>query len=351
MRAHLEYAHTLDPTDWERRNARGEVPDRLPYGLDRLRAGGIELSVSERSSARSGRVHRAAGRAARGLLRGVEPPALLRERRARLASDVVVCWDERSGATAALRSRLRGEPPVATGVIWFTERGMPRLRHVEGGLRSAAAVWALSSAQLPVLRERGIAPARLHHLPMGIDTSFWDTGEPDPDPELVVAVGNDRHRDHGTLIEAVARVRRKRPVRLALVTRQDVHVPAELGTRFRHRSHPELRRLYKQAAVVALAVTPNIHVSGLTTLLESMAGGHAVVATRTPGIDDYIRDGETGLLVEEGPEPLAVALEQLLNDPDRAAALGAAARREALARFTTTHQAVALAGILETARR
>jgi len=348
--AHLEYAHTLDPADWQRRHARGEVPSRLPYGLDRLEERGVRLTVSDRSSARRNGIGRLRGRGGRALLRGVEPPLIVRERTLRRRADLVVCWDERSGATAAARSRLRGEPPAATGVIWATEARPPR--HVAACLRSAAAVWALSSAQLDVLAAWGVPTGRLHHLPMGIDAAFWRPSDtPAVEAGLVLAVGNDRHRDHAAVVAAVADVRRRRPARLLLVSHHPVHVPAELGERVPHADHVELRRDYARAAVVALALTPNLHLSGLTALLESMACGKAVVVTRTPGIEQYVRDGETGVIVDPGPDGLADALGRLLDEPERAAELGANARRDALARLTTAHQAATLAAILETARR
>jgi glycosyltransferase involved in cell wall biosynthesis len=328
------------------------VPSRLPYGLDLLADCGVELTVSERASARRGRLARLGARGGRAVLRGVEPPLVLRERRVRRDADLVVCWDERSGSPAGVRSRLHGEPPVATGVIWATEGYARPPRHVETGLRSAAAVWALSAAQLDVLVRWGIPAARLHHLAMGIDTEFWHPlAGAALDPDLVLAVGNDRHRDHEAVVAAVATVNCRRPARLALVTHHEIAVPVELGERVPHCTHSELRERYARAAVVALALTPNLHLSGLTALLESMACGKPIVVTRTPGIEHYVRDGETGVLVDPGPEALAVEIERLLGDPDRAAALGAAARHDAVSRLTTAHQATALAEILDTARR
>jgi len=350
-KAHLEYAHTLDPGEWSRRHDRGQVPSRLPYGLDLLEERGVHVTVSERSSARRGRLGRLGGRGGRALLKGVEPPLLRRERELRRSSDLVVCWDERTGATAAARSLLRGEPPTATGVIWATEETRPA-RHLAPCLRSAGAVWALSCAQLDVLAAWGVPKARLHHLLMGIDASFWQPpAEPAVEPGLVLAVGNDRHRDHASVVEAVAEAARRRPARLRLVTHHPVDVPPELGERVPHCDHAELRDHYARAAVVALALTPNLHLSGLTALLESMACGKAVVVTRTPGIEHYVHDEETGVLVDPGPGPLAEAVGRLLDEPERAAELGARARRDALARLTTAHQARALAEILQTARR
>jgi len=68
--------------------------------------------------------------------------------------------------------------------------------------------------------------------------------------------------------------------------------------------------------------------------LEAMACGTAVVGSRTGGIPEVVADGETGLLVPPGePEPLAAALNTLLSDPDRAAAMGRAGRKRAVAEF------------------
>ncbi|HEV2590952.1 MAG TPA: glycosyltransferase family 4 protein [Gaiellaceae bacterium] len=278
----------------------------------------------------------------------MEPPAIAREWRVRRDADVVVCWDERTGVSAALRSRIRGEPPSATGVIWATEGGrVPPA--VAAALRSSAAVWALSTAQLDVLARSGLARGRLHYLPMGVDCEFWSPPPVAAEPATILTVGNDRHRDHATVVTAVATVRRSLPARLTLVTAQPVDVPAEIGARVSSADHRALRTRYAQAAVVALAVKPNLHVSGLTVVLESMAMGKAVVATRTPGIEAYVTDGVTGLLVEPGPDPLARAIRRLLSDPDEAAALGAAAQDDARRRFTTDRQAEALAGILDAA--
>jgi glycosyltransferase involved in cell wall biosynthesis len=70
-------------------------------------------------------------------------------------------------------------------------------------------------------------------------------------------------------------------------------------------------------------------------VLEAMAAGLPVVATRVGGIPDAIEDGRDGLLVPpHDPEPLGRALNALLEDGARRARLGAAARRRALENFS-----------------
>jgi glycosyltransferase involved in cell wall biosynthesis len=63
-------------------------------------------------------------------------------------------------------------------------------------------------------------------------------------------------------------------------------------------------------------------------LLEAMAAGKPVVATRVGGVPEAVVDGRTGLLVAEGDaEAFAEALLELSDDPALARRLGEAARQ------------------------
>lgn len=70
------------------------------------------------------------------------------------------------------------------------------------------------------------------------------------------------------------------------------------------------------------------HAEGIpTTILEAMAMGLPVVATKHAGIPEAVLDGETGLLSDEGDaEALARSLDELASDPNRRLALGRAGR-------------------------
>jgi len=65
-------------------------------------------------------------------------------------------------------------------------------------------------------------------------------------------------------------------------------------------------------------------------LLQAMAAGLPIVATRVGGIPSLIRDGENGLLVTaDDPEELAEAIKKLLMNRDLAERLGRNARKTA----------------------
>lgn len=77
-------------------------------------------------------------------------------------------------------------------------------------------------------------------------------------------------------------------------------------------------------AAMDIAVLPALHGEGLPmALLEGLAAGLPTVATHTPGVDDVIDDGETGLLVQPGSEvELQDALDRLAEDPTLRTRLG-----------------------------
>ena len=70
------------------------------------------------------------------------------------------------------------------------------------------------------------------------------------------------------------------------------------------------------------------------TVLEAMAAGVPVVATRVGGVPEQVVDGETGFLFEPGdPAAAAAAVERILADPEGAVRLGEAGRERVRREF------------------
>ncbi|MFJ5974656.1 glycogen synthase [Streptomyces sp. NPDC093060] len=102
-------------------------------------------------------------------------------------------------------------------------------------------------------------------------------------------------------------------------------------------SRDTLRQLLSQADVFAC---PSVYEPMGIVNLEAMACGTPVVATAVGGIPEVVADGETGLLVplvadeEAFAKDLAVHVNELLADPERARRMGRAGRCLAESRFS-----------------
>jgi glycosyltransferase involved in cell wall biosynthesis len=92
-----------------------------------------------------------------------------------------------------------------------------------------------------------------------------------------------------------------------------------------------LRERLRAAGVYAL---PSHSEGQPIGILEAMASGLPVVATRVGAVPDMVRDGEEGLLVEPGrPEELAGALEKVLGSPELRRSMASSARKHVEKRF------------------
>jgi alpha-maltose-1-phosphate synthase len=95
---------------------------------------------------------------------------------------------------------------------------------------------------------------------------------------------------------------------------------------------PEIIQLLTHALAF---VCPSVYEPLGIVNLEAMACQTAVVASRVGGIPEVVEDGVTGLLVPpEEPALLAEALNALLREPGRAAAMGVAGRERAVREFS-----------------
>jgi glycosyltransferase involved in cell wall biosynthesis len=154
-------------------------------------------------------------------------------------------------------------------------------------------------------------------------------------PARIAFVGRlTREKGVFDLLEAVALLREWQPaVHLELAGEGDADAIAryahELGIADRVLIRgwcgpAERARLLERAS---LFVLPS-HVEALPmSLLEAMAAGCAVIATRVGGIPDVIHHGANGLLVGQGdPVAIAQAIARLLGDPQLAQHLGRSAR-------------------------
>lgn len=200
---------------------------------------------------------------------------------------------------------------------------------------------AISRGLARYLAEReGFDEERFEIVHYGIEAG----ADPPPvaDPARLAIVGRlIPIKGHDVLLEALARLRRTRP-EATLEVVGDGPLDTELraavsrlgldgAVTFTGRVAP-VGPAYERAGVV---VVPSFGEGFGMVALEAMERGRPVVASAVGGLPEIVDDGRTGLLVPPGdPDAIAAALDALVADPARAAAMGAAGRRRALESFS-----------------
>jgi glycosyltransferase involved in cell wall biosynthesis len=181
---------------------------------------------------------------------------------------------------------------------------------------------------------QGIARRRVAVIRNGIDLDRFACRGPDPAGPAVLVARLAPEKDIGTLLRATALIVGQRPdFRLQIagdgVCRPDLEaLSAQLGLPNYVRFLGTVRDVPNLLTGARLFVLSSVSEGISLTLLEAMARGLPVVATRVGGNPEVVADGETGLLVPaRDPGELANAVLGLWGQADACARMGLASRQ------------------------
>jgi glycosyltransferase involved in cell wall biosynthesis len=202
------------------------------------------------------------------------------------------------------------------------------------------------SSRRDIEREFGVAPDRLHVVPVGVDPDLF---RPIPGVEripgrLVTTASADvAMKGLHHLLEAVAKLRTERDVSLVVIGKpRENGRSAEaierlgLGGVVSFVSGVADERIYELYSEAELAVVPSLYEGFSLPAIEAMSCAVPVVATTGGALPEVVgAHGETSLLVPPGdPQALAATIAAALDDPVRRAAIGASGRRRVIERWS-----------------
>ena len=198
--------------------------------------------------------------------------------------------------------------------------------------RRSIGVLTNSSAEVESVSKRfGIPRAKVRYVPM--HSNIHEPSMSDRNDGFVLSAGRTL-RDYDTLLKVAPRI--KAPILMIAGGRHSISTSLpENVTLLREISREQYLDHLRRCAVVAIPLIPSARATGQVVLLEAMAYGKPVVATRSAGTADHIEHGRNGLLVEPGAgEALAHEINWLLGDQDLARRIGQQAVEDVKARYT-----------------
>lgn len=193
--------------------------------------------------------------------------------------------------------------------------------------------------------ETVVKPPNLIFAPPGTDTDIFTPADRYQPDSYLLAVGRlaDPRKNSRMLLEMYHRLRQQfvQPPRLRLVGQAPATADWALAEAwgiasyidiFTHVSQDELAEHYRQASLLLLSSDEE----GLgIVVIEAMASGLPVIATRCGGPETTVIEGETGYLVPVGDvEALTACVQQLWQQPVLRQQMGQRGRERAVTHFS-----------------
>lgn len=252
--------------------------------------------------------------------------------------DVIVTMGARESLTYGLLCLLTGRPSkqVMTEIFidepsahpfWHTKLLLYRII-----AKRCYGILTNSSAEIDSISKRFLIPKeKTIYVPM--HTNILEPRLSEKGEGFILSAGFT-HRDYKCLIKAADKI----PARILIICGQNETFPQNPPSNVEIRrdcSRDDYMDMLGRCSLVVLPLKRTSRSTGQVVLLEAMALGKPVIASRAPGVLDHIRHNENGMLFDSGDATtLAAICRELLENPARAINLGQQALNDVL-RFNT----------------
>jgi glycosyltransferase involved in cell wall biosynthesis len=211
----------------------------------------------------------------------------------------------------------RPAPKIIAQMVWLMDE-WPRLGPLKRALykkllRKADILTFLSP--LNTREASRIFPGkRTEFVKFGINTDYAapQSARTEKTKIRVLSVGNDRHRDWQTLIDAVSGTD---DIEVRLVT-----TTYKLNSEYDNISvvkvnlNPDLLALYEWADMLVLPLKPNLHASGITVVEEAVILGVPVICSNVGGMESYFTGQEVLYVDPSDAKQIQTAIRRLAAD-------------------------------------
>lgn len=263
--------------------------------------------------------------------------------------DLVVAWEGKNGFPYAVLRSLVGQKSPPLIILAFNIRGVvshfPSL--VRFGLRSVSQIVVFTPMEVErYQRLLSLAPDKITYCAHGwYDALRWYDPQKIQKSDSLARAGKfilasgRSYRDYETLARAVEGTEVNVKVSGRAFNLAGIHFPANMEVTGWLSDRELLDYLY-ETDFYTVPLQSIDHAGGDSSVLQAMSFGKAVVATRAPSTETYVRHGETGLLVEpHDVEGMREAILRLWRNPDEAKRMGQSARQLFEQNHTINHLA------------
>jgi hypothetical protein len=253
--------------------------------------------------------------------------------------DLIVAWESKNGfPLAILRSLLGIENPKLV-VLAFSFKGIAThfLRLSRLATPGVSHLTVLSPAETEYYSKiLGICPEKITHCPLGWYDNFPNLDETAANTRNYIFASGRSYRDYGTLCEAISGLDVPLVVNARKFNVRGIDWPPNVQI---NDLMPvsEFHALIVGSRFMVLPLQDTPHAAGEGHIVQAMSAGKALVATCTASTVDYIRDGQTGILVAPyNAQEMRSAITYLLSHPEEAKAMGQRARQRYEEEYTFT---------------